>query len=195
MGKGEQTRSAILDEAIDLASRVGLGGLSIGMLAESTEMSKSGLFAHFKSKEQLQMQTLLRARERFVQVVFRPALSAPRGEKRVQALIDSWFVWANQTLSGGCIFVALAAELDDRPGPLREALVRSERDWLDAIAQIAGTAVAEGEFRADTDLEQFAFEFHGISLGHHHASRLMDDPKATDRTCRAFERLVAGVRV
>ena len=194
MGKGEATRTAILDDAIDIASKVGFGALTIGMLAEQAEMSKSGLFAHFKSKEQLQLQTLDRARERFVDVAIRPALTAPRGEARVRALFEHWLHWASGTLSGGCVFVGAAAELDDQPGPLRDALVRNEQDWLDLIAQVAQTAVAEGEFRPDTDVVQFAFDVHGITLAFHHASRLMRDPRAAERTRRAFENLLASVR-
>jgi AcrR family transcriptional regulator len=194
MGKGDETRAAILDEAIDIASTIGFGALSIGMLAESTEMSKSGLFAHFKSKEQLQLQTLDRARQRFVDVVIRPALSAPRGEKRVRELLDLWLAWADDTLSGGCLFVAAACELDDQPGPLRDSLVRNEQDWLDIIANVAATAVAEGEFAADTDVGQFAFDVHGVTLAYHHASRLMHDPRAAERTRRAFESLFGSVR-
>jgi len=194
MGKGDETRAVILDEAIDIASKIGFGALSIGMLAESTEMSKSGLFAHFKSKEQLQLQTLDRARERFVDVVVRPALSAPRGERRVRELLDRWLAWADDTLSGGCLFVAACAELDDQPGPLRDSLVRNEQDWLDLIANIAATAVAEGEFAADTDVDQFAFEIHGVTLAHHHASRLMHDPRAAERTKRALDSLLGSAR-
>ena len=194
MGKGDETRSAILDEAIDIASTIGFGALTIGMLAESTDMSKSGLFAHFKSKEQLQLQTLERARQRFVDVVIRPAIAAPRGERRVRALLDQWLRWADDTLSGGCLFVSAAAELDDQPGPLRDALVSNERDWLETIATVAGTAVSEGEFGPDTDVDQFGFEAHGVMLAHHHASRLMHDPTATERTRRAFESLLSSVR-
>lgn len=188
------TRSAILDEAVQIASLVGFGGLSIGQLADQVEMSKSGLFAHFKSKEQLQLQTLERAREKFVDVVVRPALAVSRGEKRVQAMFDGWTAWTRQALDGGCIFVAAAAELDDQPGQLRDALVRNERDWLEFIATVAGTAVAEGEFRDDLDLEQFAFEVHGVMLAHHHASRLLQDSNADRRTRRAFESLLAAAR-
>ena len=130
-GKGEMTRAAILDEAVQVAARVGFSGLSIGGLAGQVEMSKSGLFAHFRSKEQLQLQTMDRARQRFVDVVVRPALAAPRGEARVRAVFDRWLVWARQSMDAGCIFVAAAAELDDRPGPLRDALVANERDWLE----------------------------------------------------------------
>ena len=157
-------------------------------------MSKSGLFAHFRSKEQLQLQTMERARERFVDIVVRPALAGPRGEKRVRAVFDGWLTWSRQALDGGCIFVAAAVELDDRPGPLRDALVANERDWLELLATVAGIAVAEGEFRPDLDLQQFAFEVHAVMLGHHHASRLLRDRDAEVRTLRAFESLVEAAR-
>lgn len=194
MGKGELTKAAILDEAVQIASRVGFGGLSIGQLADRVEMSKSGLFAHFRSKEQLQLQAMERARQRFVDVVIRPALAAPRGIARVRAVFDGWLEWTHQALQGGCIFVAAAAELDDQPGALRDALVRNERDWLEFIATVAGTAVAEGDLRDDLDLEQFAFEVHGVMLAHHHASRLLHDERAEIRTRQAFESLLAGAR-
>ncbi len=190
MGKGAATKVAILDEALQVASRDGFAGLSVGSLAERTGMSKSGLFAHFGSMDQLQLQVLARAQERFVDTVVRPALTAPRGERRVRAVFDHWLRWTGETLVGGCIFVGAAVELDERPGPLRDALVGAERDWLELLATVAGTAVADGEFDPDLDVEQFAFEVHGLMLGHHHASRLMRDPQALVRTRRAFEALL-----
>lgn len=194
MSKGDETRAAILDEAIDIASTKGFGGLTIGMLAEATDMSKSGLFAHFKSKEELQLQTLDRASERFVDVVVRPSLSAPRGEKRVRSLLENWLRWADDALSGGCLFIGAAAELDDQPGTLRDHLVRTEQDWLDVIANVAATAVAEGDFAADTDVEQFAHDVHGVTLAYHHSSRLMRDPRAVERAERAIESLLESAR-
>jgi AcrR family transcriptional regulator len=194
MSKGDETRAAILDVAINIASTKGFAGLTIGTLAESTDMSKSGLFAHFKSKEQLELQTLERARERFVDVVVRPSLSAARGEKRVRALLENWLRWADDALSGGCLFIGAAAELDDQPGALRDLLVRNEQDWLDVIANVAATAVAEGDFDADTDVEQFAYDVHGVTLAYHHHSRLMRDPRAAERAESAFESLLASIR-
>ncbi len=194
MRKGELTRTAILDEALQVASRSGFTGLSVGGLAEQTGMSKSGLFAHFGSMDQLQLQLLQRARERFVDSVVRPALSAPRGEQRVRAVFDSWLRWSNDVLDGGCIFVAAAAELDDRPGELRDALVLAERDWLELLATVAGTAVTEGAFASDLDTDQFAFEVHSLMLGHHHASRLMNDPRALAMTRRSFESIISAAR-
>ncbi|MGH3359398.1 MAG: TetR/AcrR family transcriptional regulator [Nocardioidaceae bacterium] len=192
--KGEATRLAILDEALQMASRVGVTGLSIGRLAAETEMSKSGLFAHFRSKEELQLQVLGRGRERFVDTVVRPALGAPRGEKRVRELFERWLEWETSAFDGGCVFVVLAFELDGRPGPVRDAIVDSERDWLELLESTAATAVAESQFRADLDAAQFAYELHGVMLAHHHASRLMCDDRALQRTHTAYESLMASAR-
>ena len=194
MRKGDLTRTAILDEALQTASLVGFTGLSIGKLAEQTEMSKSGLFAHFKSMDQLQLQVMQRARERFVDSVVRPALAGPRGVGRIRALFASWLEWSNTALVGGCIFVAASVELDDRPGQLRDSLVQAERDWLELLANVAGTAVTEGEFATDLDTGQFAFEVHALMLGHHHATRLLRDQRATTMTNRAFESIIAAAR-
>ena len=130
MSKGTETRTAILDEAVDIASRVGFGALTIGQLADRTQMSKSGLFAHFRSKEQLQLQALEHAAARFIDCVARPALATPRGEQRARALFDGWLAWLEDSLPGGCIFIAAAVEVDDQPGSLRDAVVRHERDLL-----------------------------------------------------------------
>jgi AcrR family transcriptional regulator len=189
MSKGEQTKTVILDDALQIASRVGFEGLTIGQLAESTGMSKSGLFAHFRSKEQLQLQTLEHARRWFIDTVMRPALDAPRGEARVRALFESWLRWED-VLDGGCVYVTAAVEYDDRPGLMREALARHQQDWLESIATIAGTAVAEGDFRPDTDPDQFAFEFHALTLGFHQFLRLLDDDLAVRRARSSFDRLV-----
>lgn len=195
MGKGDQTRQAILERAAGLASQVGLEGLTIGRLAEELELSKSGLFAHFRSKDALQVETLRFAAELFVDRVVRPALKAPRGEPRLRALFELWSDWARATpLPGGCIFVAAATEMDDREGPARDELVRQQSDWLELIANVARTAVREGHFRGDADPEQFAYELHGIMLASHHATRLLRDPTAEGRAQRAFERLLLNFR-
>jgi AcrR family transcriptional regulator len=192
VSKGQDTKSAILDEAVGIASRVGFNALTIGQLAESTGMSKSGLFAHFRSKEALQLQTLHRAQERFNDLVIRPALSAPRGRKRVEALFDHWLDWETEALTGGCIFVTATIEFDDPPGQMRDAVVRCQQDWLEFVATVAGTAVAEGDFRADLDTEQFAFSLQGLMLGYHHAGRLMRDPRAREHTRQALDDLLAA---
>jgi AcrR family transcriptional regulator len=191
MGKGEQTRTAILDRAVGLASAVGLEGLTIGRLASEAHLSKSGLFAHFASKEALQVRTLDRAAERFVEVVVKPALAAGRGEPRVRALFERWLRWPVEfPQPGGCIFVAASAELDDRPGPARDRLAQLQREWLDALARSVRVAKEEGHFRAEVDPEQFAFETYGIMLMTHLSMRLLRDRQATARARRAFERLL-----
>ncbi|MEZ5091842.1 TetR/AcrR family transcriptional regulator [Nocardioides sp.] len=190
MSKGQATKEAILDEAVGIASRVGFNGLTIGQLAESTGMSKSGLFAHFRSKEALQLETLERGRERFTDLVIRPTLSAPRGVERVRTLFESWLTWETAALEGGCVFVAGSVEYDDQPGPMRDALVRNQQDWADFIATVAGTAVSEGHFRADLDLQQFTFTLQGLMYAYHHSARLLRDPRALDLTRAALEQLL-----
>jgi AcrR family transcriptional regulator len=194
--KGELTRQTILEHAIRLASKVGLGGLSIGRLAKELDLSKSGLFAHFKSKEALQIQVLEHAASRFIDAVVKPALLAPRGEPRVRALFDAWVSWARHSpLPGGCLFVAAATELDDRPGPVRDELVRSQLSWMGALSRCASIAVQEGHFSSDTDTRLFAHELYGILLAYHHAARLLGDPSAETYARATFEALVARQRV
>lgn len=190
MSKGDETRHAILTEATAVAAKVGLTGMTIGQLASHTGMSKSGLYAHFASKEALQIEILRHTRERFVDQVVRPALQTQRGVARLRVLFDAWVTWSEASEDGGCLFVAACSELDDQPGPVRDALVRDERDWLEMIATVAGTAVSEGQFRDDLDLEQFAYEVHALTLAHQHAARLLRDPKAPERVRRAFDSLV-----
>ncbi|HZF03210.1 MAG TPA: TetR/AcrR family transcriptional regulator [Patescibacteria group bacterium] len=195
MRKGEQTREAILVHALRLATKVGFEGLTIGRLADELKLSKSGLFAHFKSKENLQLQILEMASRRFVDEVIKPAIGAPRGERRVRALFDRWLQWeASPSLPGGCPFVAAATELDDRPGLARDYVVRSQRDWLETLANTARTAVQEGDFAADLDCEQFAHDLNGIALSYGQASRLLKDPRARARADAAFEALVERAR-
>jgi AcrR family transcriptional regulator len=192
--KGDLTRHAIVEHAARMASRVGLDGLTIGALADELELSKSGLFAHFHSKEALQLQVLEFGIERFVDVVVKPALAAPRGEKRVRALFERWMDWPKTSGLSGCMFVALSTELDDQPGPVRERLVQSQKDWLDVIANSVRSGVTDGAFRAGVDPEQFAQELYGIMLANHHAVRLLRDKSGLERTRRAFERLLDDAR-
>lgn len=195
MGKGEETRGAILERAIGLASQVGLEGLTIGRLAEALDLSKSGLFAHFRSKEALELAVLERAAEKFVEVVVRPALAAPRGEPRLRALFERWLRWPQAVPQpGGCIFVQAAVELDDRPGPARDRLVQLQREWLDVLARSARGAREAGAFRPDLDPAQLAFELYAIMLMAHQATRLLRDPQGPARARRAFERLLADAR-
>ena len=194
MNKGTETRQAVLDEAARVASRVGLGGLTIGSLAASTQLSKSGLFGHFQSKESLLLQLLDHTRVRFIDMVIRPALAAPRGEPRVRELFRRWLDWDADGLPGGCLFVAASAEFDDQPGPVRDRLAQDQRDWLDTIATVFRTAIAEGHARPDADPGQFAYDLYGVMLSYNHASRLLDDPEAPARATRAFEALLHAAR-
>jgi AcrR family transcriptional regulator len=195
VGKGESTRVAILDRAVRLATRTGLEGLTIGKLAGELHISKSGLFAHFRSKEALQIQVLDAAAERFVDEVVKPAVRESRGEPRVKALFERWLGWAKSNSGpGGCLFVAAAAELDDRPGPVRDRLVELQKGWLDTIGIVHRTGVDEGHFRTDADPGQFTHDLYSVMLGYHHAWRLMRDPQAEKRARAAFERLLASVR-
>lgn len=192
MSKGEETREVILDAASRLARTVGLGGMTIGTLAANTDLSKSGLYAHFKSKESLQLQVLEHAKGRFVTEVIVPALAAPRGEPRVRALFERKVRWNAQP--GGCIFTAAAIELDDQPGPVRDRVVRDQRDWLDTLAEVFRSGLTEGHFRADADPEQFAFELDGVMLSYHTCKRLLGDEAAEARARQAFESLLNTVR-
>ncbi|MFE0251644.1 TetR/AcrR family transcriptional regulator [Streptomyces sp. NPDC059010] len=194
MSKGADTKQAILDEATRIASMVGLGGVTIGSLAARTQLSKSGLFAHFRSKESLQLQVLEHATGKFVDGVILPALDTPRGEPRLRELFDGWLRWASDALPGGCLFVAAGTEFDDQPGPVRDRLVRNQRDWMDVIAQVFRTGVADGPFRPDADPDQFAQDLYGVMLGYHHANRLLRDPQAEARARRAFEVLLDAAR-
>jgi AcrR family transcriptional regulator len=191
MGKGAVTRQTILDHAAGVASAAGLEGITIGRLADDLHLSKSGLFAHFRSKEALQQGVLEAAAEHFTVVVVRPALAQPRGRARLRTLFERWLAWArDETTPGGCIFVAAAVELDDRPGPVRDHLVALQKSWLDCIARVVRTAIATREFRPRTDPEQMAHDLYGIMLSYHHAARLLQDPEAERRARRAFDALV-----
>lgn len=195
MPKGADTRRAILDHALGVATKEGLEGLTIGRLAQDLRLSKSGLFAHFRGKEELLLQVLETARGRFIDQVVKPGLAAPRGEPRLRALFESWLAWERSAaLPGGCPFVAAAVELDDRPGPARDYVVQAQKDWLEVIANSARTAVQEGQFAAEFDPEQFAYEVHGAMLSYHHMARLIRDPQAEIRVRRAFESLLTRAR-
>jgi AcrR family transcriptional regulator len=161
------------------------------MLAKELSMSKSGVFAHFKSKEGLQLAVVDYVAEAFLQDTIRPALKTRRGRARVQALADNWLSWLKSNeFGGGCFFVGASVEFQARPGAVRTRLVEHQRDWLELIQNVARTAVAEGTLPDDTDLERFAYEFHAAGLIHQHASRLLADPRAADIARDAFARLI-----
>jgi AcrR family transcriptional regulator len=189
--KGRQTRAAIVDAALSLAAQVGLEGLSIGALAEAMQMSKSGVFAHFGSREELQISVIREYHARFEDEVFRPALRAPRGLPRLRALFDAWLRRVSVELDAGCIYISGAVEFDDRPGPVRDALAEMVRAWHAALEKAIRLAIDEGHLRPETDAHQLLFEIHGLILSLHHDARFLRLPGALDRGHRAFERLLA----
>lgn len=196
MSKGDRTRQSILDEALAQATRVGFEGLSLGDLAKDAGMSKSGLYAHFASKEDLQLQVMQLAVEKFIDGVVKPALATPRGEPRLRALFERWFAWSRASfLPGGCIFINAANELDDRPGPVRDRLVDDQRRWLDTISRAFASGIEAGQFRPDLDCDQAAYELYGIILAYHYFSRLLRASEAESRARQAFELLIDNARL
>jgi len=193
MKKGELTRQAILEAGLKMASSVGLEDVTIGELAKVTGMSKSGLFAHFQSKENLQLEILAFAGQVFADRIVVPALNVPAGVARVKALVDNWIGWTAR-LTGGCIFVAASTEFSDRPGPVRDFLLRQQADWLDSLTRLARSAMRVGDFREDIDPGQFAFDLYSLLLGFHLYDKLLQDAKTRQRQQAALERLLAAYR-
>jgi AcrR family transcriptional regulator len=193
--KGQQTRAAILDAALGLASHMGLEGLSIGALAEVTQMSKSGVFAHFGSREELQISVIREYHARFEDEVFFPAIKEERGLPRLRALFERWIRRVSVELDSGCIYISGAVEFDDRPGPVRDALASMVRAWHAALARAIRLAVQSGQLRADTDPEQMLFELHGLILALHHDARFLRSPGALDRARAGFERTLGHYAV
>ena len=190
--KGEQTRTAILDEALRIASRLGLEGLTIGSLADATGMSKSGLFAHFGSREDLQLAVLEHAAQRYGELVFVPVLRIERGLPRLRALFERWLDWTIESgLPGGCIMISTAIEYDDRPGPIRDAAITNQHRGNAITQKAVRLAVEEGHLRPETDPEQISFEMLGLVLATHNHRRLLGDREARKRALTAFEELIA----
>jgi len=189
--KGRQTRATILDAALALASHMGLEGLSIGALAEVTQMSKSGVFAHFGSREELQISVVREYHEKFDEEVFRPALKLPRGLPRLRAMFDRWVKRVSVEIDSGCIYISGAVEFDDRPGPVRDALVAMVQTWQRALERAIRIAIDEGHLRPDTDAQQVLFEVHGLILALHHDARFLRHPGAVERARTAFERVLS----
>ena len=188
--KGQQTRAAILDAALTLASHMGLEGLSIGALAEVTQMSKSGVFAHFGSREELQISVIREYHARFEDEVFFPAIREARGLPRLRALFERWVRRVSVELDSGCIYISGAVEFDDRPGPVRDALVEMVRTWHTALERAIQGAVEEGHLKPDTDAGQMLYEVHGLILSLHHDARFLRNDGVLERARRGFDRVV-----
>jgi AcrR family transcriptional regulator len=185
--KGQQTRATILEAALGLASQMGLEGLSIGALAEVTQMSKSGVFAHFGSREELQISVIREYHAKFEEEVFYPAMREARGLPRLRSLFERWVKRVSVEIDSGCIYISGAVEFDDRPGPVRDALAEMVVAWHGALERAIHLAVEEGHLRRDTDPTQMLFELHGLILALHHDARFLRLPGALDRARRAFE--------
>lgn len=192
MRKGEQTRSAIVAAACELAARDGLEGLTIGALAERMQMSKSGVFAHFGSREELQIAVLKAYEQRFVQDVLVPGLEAPRGLARLRAIFGHWLERTAVEAASACIWISGATEYDDRPGPVRDELVGMVRSWQRELVRSIQQSIDTGELSADCDTGDLVFDLYGVILVLHHDARLLDSPDALTRARRAFERLIAS---
>ena len=195
MQKGQLTRTAIIEQALQSATQVGFEQLSLATLAADTHMSKSGLYAHFKSKEALQEAVLDRAMERFSEIVVEPAMREKRGLPRLEKLFSGYLDWiAGAVIEGGCVFMALSQEYRNKPGVIRDRLVQAFKDWHSTIVRVVNDAIDEGELAADTDPRQFAFEMAGVGMSFQSSSRLMGRGDAEAMARRAFARLVNDVK-
>lgn len=191
-GKGAATRELILDHAYELARQDGLEGLSIGALALGVGMSKSGVFAHFGSREELQLALLDAATRRFLDFVIRPAVQQPRGVKRLRAILDRWSEWIRIHFNG-CVLMSAVVEYDGREeGPLRTRVKEQQSGWRNEVVRAIRQAVEVGDLRADTDAEQLAFELYSVMLGLHHDASLFGFDQAHRHTWAAIDRLLAS---
>ncbi len=190
MQKGQQTKAAIVDAALGLATQIGLEGLSIGALAEVMQMSKSGVFAHFGSREELQISVIRQYHARFEEEVFYPALQQERGLPRLQALIQNWMNRTSVEIDSGCLYISGAVEFDDRPGPVRDALAGSVKTWLAAMYRAVVQAKEAGHLRPNADEHQMAFEIHGLILALHYDARFLKTPGSIERAKIGFTNVV-----
>jgi AcrR family transcriptional regulator len=190
MTKGNETRSLILDTGLGIASRLGLECVTIGNLADETDMSKSGLFAHFKSKENLQIEILKHAEEDFTNFVIIPALRVKAGIPRIKKLVEKWIEWGAR-LPGGCVFVTASTEYSDRPGKVRDYLLKQQEIWINSLTRVAQSAVKAGDFKPDIDPGQFAFDLYSLLLGFHYYYKLLNDPQTKKRQKNSLHDLLA----
>ncbi len=189
--KGQQTKAAIVDAALRMAAQVGLEGLSIGSLAEAMGMSKSGVFAHFGSRDELQISVVREYYARFEAQVFQPAMMQPRGLPRVRALFEHWMRFTSAELDSGCIFISGAVEFDDRPGPVRDALAEAVGAWIDAMTRAVAQAGEQGHLLASADPRQISFEIHALILALHYEARFMRRPGSMERAVQGFHNILA----
>ncbi len=188
--KGRQTKAAIVEAALGLATQIGLEGLSIGAVAEVARMSKSGVFAHFGSREELQISVIRQYHQRFEDEVFLPAMRAPRGLPRLRALFDNWMRRVAVEIHSGCIFISGAVEFDDRPGPVHDALADSVRTWLAAMERAVVQAREAGHLQAGADAKQVGFEIHGLILSLHYDACFLQNPNSIARAHAGFDNIL-----
>jgi len=193
--KGDLTRAAIVEAALQAASRDGLEGLTIGTLAEQMRMSKSGVFAHFGSREELQLAVLKEYVHRFVDDVLRPAVSKPRGLPRLEAILERWVAFLAREMMRGCIMIAGAVEYDDVPGPQRDEMVAIITGWKHELVIAIRQAVAEGHLQARVDAHQLVFEIYGLMLAMHQDARLLRSADSAKRARAGLRRLIGDVRI
>jgi AcrR family transcriptional regulator len=194
MRKGEQTRAAIVEAALELAGRDGLEGLTIGLVADRMRMSKSGVFAHFGSREDLQIAVHKEYEKRFVEDVLLPSLNEPRGLPRLEAMYGRWIDRISLEIASGCIYVSGAVEYDDRPGPIRDELVGMIRSWQTELMRAIKQAIEVGHLRADTDALQLIFVIQGLVLSVHYNARLMHNKDSITRGRAGFTQLINAHR-
>jgi len=195
MRRNQQAHKKIVDRALSIAHEIGLEGLTLGVLASALNRSKSGLFAHFRSKEELQLEVLQEVVDRFTQTVIVPALAEPRGEPRIRKLLDGYLDWVRgKDRKSGCMLMALAQEFDDRPGPVRDLLVEKMGDWQKTLVRVARGAIEEKQFRDDIDPQKFAYEVMGIAMSFHHSNKLLKDGRARRLALTACEELLERSR-
>ena len=192
--KGEITRAAIIEQALSMAQREGLEGLTIGALAERLDMSKSGVFAHFGSREELQLAVLKQYATRFVDAVMRPALIRARGLPRLRALLENWLAHLAEEIEAGCILIGAASEYDDRPGPLHDALVAIIEGWKGELLQSIRQAQSEGHLDRRADAHQLVFEIYGLMLAMHQDARLLRSDESLKRARQGLARLIEAAR-
>jgi AcrR family transcriptional regulator len=188
--KGEKTKAVIVDAALGLATQIGLEGLSIGALAEVTGMSKSGVFAHFGSREELQISVVREYHTRFEAEVFYPAMAAKRGLPRLRQLFANWMKRTSVEIDSGCIYISGAVEFDDRPGPVRDAIASSVKTWLAAMDRAVRQAQELGQLDEHADPTQILFEIHGLILALHYEARFLKSPGSIERAVKGFDSIL-----